>query len=110
MRLLLADLVHQFPRNVSRADAVLEAIVYRCREHVVYAAELLQIPEPLELLCIYDVPVKLVESDVPVNGIHVLFRLDITVNDQRIGRLTRHPHLNRGTSIEDLLSVTLLTS
>ena len=58
MLLLLAKLVHEFARNVASAYAMLKSVVNCCREHIVYTTELLEVAEPLELLCVDDIPAR----------------------------------------------------
>ena len=54
--LLPLELEHELPGDVRRAYAVLEAVVHGRGEHVVDAAQLLKVAQPLELLGIDDVP------------------------------------------------------
>ena len=55
-RLLLCEFLHHFPCNVSCTNAMLEAVVNGCGEHVVYTPELFEIPQTLELFRINDIP------------------------------------------------------
>jgi hypothetical protein len=56
--LLFLQLLHHFLCQMTCTYAMLKAIVYGCREDIVYAPELLEIPQPLELLSVNNVPTK----------------------------------------------------
>ena len=67
--LLPAQLVAQHAGQVRRAQAVLEAVVRRRREHPVRAAQLLELPQPLELRRVDDAAAERRQRKVLVHGV-----------------------------------------
>ena len=54
--MLLLQLFHQLAGKIASADGMLEPVVAGSREDIVDAPQLLEWPQPLELLSINDVP------------------------------------------------------
>ena len=92
--LLFSEFLHHLPGDVGRTDAMLEAVVHGGGEHVVHAAQLLQVPQALELFCVDDIPaivkklaktpsnlLEFFQTDVAMDGIHIFLGHDVMVED-----------------------------